>query len=291
MDYRKIAVGLLVIVATYFIVSPLLGREKVVVNNCPRCPNTIPQIEKDSFSITPSAIFSKVQILNLKDGMLDIPEDTDYLMIEIGANNAEIMIETHLPKYEKGFLITFEPLLDKYSQLIARYSQKLITWSPLGFQHPRGIALPFAISDQDGEMAKFNLAPIDGCSSLLEHNKDATWAEWCSTINEVRYVPTISLETVLKMIPSKFDVNLMKVDAQGFDLHVIRSGKTELPRVRKIITETVADSCEPLYVGQLRCTGIIAALDELGFAPNFTECTWKGHCERDYEFTRKNEHH
>ena len=55
-------------------------------------------------------------------------------------------IPPHPPRYAPStFLLSFEPLLDKYASLISRNSRP-DTRAPLGHHHPRGLVLPFAVS-------------------------------------------------------------------------------------------------------------------------------------------------
>eukprot|EP00392_Amoebophrya_sp_AT5.2_P017694 g18101.t1 len=133
--------------------------------------------------------------------------------IEIGANNQGTLLDdgelaqvgffdtegtgTVSPEVENangvtaGFLLTFEPLLDKYADLLhsgrERQSIQGQTARPLGFHHERGMVLPFAVSSPastpsaqphqpqnaaavdeqhiDG-FTTFHVSNGDGCSSL-----------------------------------------------------------------------------------------------------------------------------
>ena len=60
--------------------------------------------------------------------------------------------------------MSFEPLLDKYADLL---SDKSSEFSALGLQHPRALALPFAVDNCAGPAATFYVSPTDACSSLL----------------------------------------------------------------------------------------------------------------------------
>ena len=55
----------------------------------------------------------------------------------------------------------------------------------------------------------------------------------------VDFVPVLSLEAVLRAVPRRVDVELVKIDAQGFDLEIVKGASRQtLRRVRKIVAET-----------------------------------------------------
>ena len=73
----------------------------------------------------------------------------------------------------KAFVLTFEPLLDKYAVLLARGTKRfhgagsLDQAVPLAHHHQRGVVLPIAVSPAHGSrMATINVSRIAGCSSL-----------------------------------------------------------------------------------------------------------------------------
>ena len=52
---------------------------------------------------------------------LRMPPSTEYVLMEIGCSDWDTMDETDLDQHRgRGFLISFEPLLDKYAVLLAR---------------------------------------------------------------------------------------------------------------------------------------------------------------------------
>lgn len=67
----------------------------------------------------------------------------------------------------------------------------------------------------------------------------------------VDFVPVIGLDALLKAIPMEVDIDILKTDAQGFDLDVIKSARRDtLRRVRMIKTETYLPGvAEKRYVG------------------------------------------
>ena len=66
--------------------------------------------------------------------------------IEVGAHAWEnLQFSPVFSKSEEDFLISFEPLLDKYALLLSRYEADVTERRPLGFQHQRGLVFPFAL--------------------------------------------------------------------------------------------------------------------------------------------------
>ena len=102
------------------------------------------------------------------DGSLaGVPEGA-HLVLEIGANTRNTLDRELLPQRPDAFLITFEPLLDKYAALLARNSRP-DTRATLGAHHPRGLVLPFAVSGEHNGVRAFKISGrTDGCASLLD---------------------------------------------------------------------------------------------------------------------------
>ena len=91
-----------------------------------------------------------MQVGLLQDGLLPIPEEAQTILLEIGASDRNTMDEEMLPRLPKEtFLISAEPLIDKYARALGRrapaYSVK-DSLEPLGQHHERGIVLPIAVS-------------------------------------------------------------------------------------------------------------------------------------------------
>lgn len=249
-----------------------------------------------------------VHLAQLKeDGSLDIPSGV-HLALEIGANTRNTLDRELLPYDSSLFLLTFEPLLDKYATLLSRNSRP-DTRTPLGFHHPRGIALPFAVSSDANAVREFKIsgkadspsplaspAPAtltqvrefkisgktDGCASLLSavssyYSNDCTNT---SGVLERRAVPSVSLEVILGTWLRGRDVSVAKVDAQGLDVGVVRSGGRYLSQLKAVQLEVVRDrpplKCEPQYAAEpgraseAKCGVLVRAMDELGDEPDGT---------------------
>lgn len=222
--------------------------------------------------------------------------------MEIGANNHELerdelgQLLDGEDDSEGGFLLSFEPLLDKYSYLLSFSSgggAENNAAVNLGLQHRRGLALPYAVghcgeskSDRSSKgigAAVFHVTALDGCSSLRPPTADfklqnqeiastgagMSWPSWvvdrCAHLQEERSVPCVSLATVVGNWLGARPIARMKVDAQGSDLDVIKSAGEFLHRLLFINLEVHSRLAAPLYHGQASCDEVLLTMRNLGF--------------------------
>jgi hypothetical protein len=97
------------------------------------------------------------------DGGLVMPPTTRHVIIEIGCSDRDTADDLLLPHDPHAFLISFEPLLDKYSLLLGRgtsryHANKKDLSVPLGHHHPRGVVLPLAVSPAGAGVASINVS-------------------------------------------------------------------------------------------------------------------------------------
>ena len=89
--------------------------------------------------------------------------------------------------------------------------------------------LPFALADVD-KYVKFNENFAPACGSILPSAKNA-W--WCALTSNVLYVPALSMNTLLKMVPAtSYDFHYLKVDVEGAEELVLQGGSEFIPRFR-----------------------------------------------------------
>ena len=241
----------------------------------------------------------------LANGSLALPARTSEVIIEIGANSRNTMDVDVLPNRTITFLLTFEPILDKYAALLARASKPdtKVPGSRLGFHHDRGLVLPYAIGSEDGH-ATFHLdGEMDGCASLLEGRNNLVVAgRTCGSVylrrKEERRVPTVTLHTVLNKWLAWPDgggwpISFLKVDAQGFDLQAILSAGPLSSRLRVVQLEVQRDACPSMYAGAPNCSTVVHTMKKLGFLSNKQCHTSKflgyRRCESNFIFFRRNE--
>lgn len=163
---------------------------------------------------TADGLYAAVQIATLVNGTLPIPPNLS-LAIEIGTSDRDTLDVELLPYAHDWFLLSLEPLSDKYARGLARNSKgRGDAFQRLGHHHDRGIILPLAVGDTATDGGSFNAINVGsnaGCSSLLSINRDSNRLKWCKHVAERRQVPTVSLEAVLGWAAQP--VEFMKVEA------------------------------------------------------------------------------
>ncbi|CAE7575529.1 unnamed protein product [Symbiodinium necroappetens] len=258
-------------------------------------------------------LFARLQVAHLpfERNWQHLAMEPAHFFLEVGANNFELErkdLDLLLSDRAGGFLISFEPLLDKYGHLLSfRRDQYFVN---LGLQHPRALALPYAVDACPMGQAVFHVTPVDGCSSLLvpaeqfqsrnqeslESGRGTSWPKWveqeCSVLKERRVVPCVSLRTVLGDWLQGRPVARVKVDAQGMDLQVVRSAGDFVTQLLFVKLEVQSLRAAPLYEGQVFCPEVLSSMKSLGFVladtsrRESTSCNSSG-AERDLDFIRK----
>jgi hypothetical protein len=242
-------------------------------------PDASPGTAADSSPLN-SMLSVTIDVARLRaNGTLAIPAGTREILIEVGANTRNTADVELLPARPHAFLITFEPILDKYGTLLSRNSHA-DRKSPLGHHHKRGLVLPIAVSADEGHATFHMDGDIDGCASLLPASRVRSF-KGCATPDaasrEERKVPTVSLRTVLgKWLAWEggggWPVAYLKVDAQGYDLQVVESAGELLDRVEQLEIEVVRDSCGAMYVGAPNCSAAVAYMARRGYTKVNKNC-------------------
>ena len=239
----------------------------------------------------PDGLFAPIQVAHwpFARNWQHLPWEPRHFFLEVGANNHELEreeLEPLLHDGPNGFLLSFEPLLDKYSYLISFSSgggAENNAAVNLGLQHRRGMALPYAIGAHCGAEVRtsvFHVTSLDGCSSLrapsldFEKNQKAgvsgmSWPSWvverCSHLQEERVVPCVPLSTVIGEWLGGRYMARMKIDAQGSDLDVIKSAGEYLDRLLYVSMEVHSNLAAPIYHGQPPCEEVLVTMKRLGF--------------------------
>lgn len=159
-------------------------------------------------------------------GMFNFSNAIKRIKIDVGAHDKVDV--TEIGHDRSLFVIAFEPTPYNYLK------------NP---SHERLLMLPHAVSTDEG-FTNFYMSAYDECNSLLPQSADVapylnneSYAIKCITTQQKITVPTIRMETILKMIPSQLEVELLKIDAQGFDVQVAKSAGNQIRRVRRLILE------------------------------------------------------
>ena len=159
---------------------------------------------ESTWRVTPLTV--PLHVANLIDGELsDLPQGDAPILIEIGSSDRNTLDVELLPRLPDAFLVTAEPLVDKYARALSRRvtaKQARDTFEPLGRHHERGLVLPIAIgpAPSDGRTAVFNA--VGGCSSLLSVQRNASFGSWCFGVREQRRVRVFPLSVLLSWVPA-----------------------------------------------------------------------------------------
>jgi len=259
------------------------------------------QISLAKVLLAPDGLFATTQLARLdpSSGAIFMPSTTRYTLIEVGCSDWGTLDETVLDKHAHGFLISFEPMLDKFAVLMARgttryHGPQHDMAVPIGHHHRRGVVLPLAVSPQGGPL-NFTVHRRAGCSSLLNANATATstWGRRCQHVLEHRRVESISLAQAIALA-GPLPVRHLKTDAQGVDFKLIKALEQQHPgllfrRVLSVQMETRTAQCTPLYEGQETCNEVLAYMRRLGYSSNHNcpspmNTEW---CERTMQFYHK----
>ena len=147
-------------------------------------------------------------------GTLPIPPSAWPVVLEVGASDRNTMREEflgRLPAASRAFLVTAEPLIEKYARGLAKYQRGSGDgFQPLAQHADSGLILPLAIGPTEG-MHSFTVAANAGCSSLLAASKYLP--RWCATSRETRMVPVVRLERLLRWMDHP--VEFAKIDSQA----------------------------------------------------------------------------
>ena len=144
----------------------------------------------------------------------------------------------------------------------------------------------------DGQIRELKVGPNAGCSSLRLPNRGRhggadrgkAFGAWCDTTGhgawkKGRQVWAVPMRKLLEWIGRPVD--FVKVDAQGMDLEVFKSGGQMLSHVRRVQLEVISDDCKPVYQHQPTCSTVVEELRMLGFVPlTPLPCTPSAHAAR-----------
>jgi len=246
-----------------------------------------------AYVLTDTGLAVTTQVVPMSNGVFKVPPGTEYLAVEIGCSDRNTMDEDWLEQNPKGFLVSFEPLLDKYAILLARGTKRYHRDEkdlsvPLGHHHRRGIVLPFAVTPSStGGNIVLNVSPIAGCSSTAKVKRTGFSGRLCKTVSERRLVDSLGLVQVLNMTRPK-PIRILKIDAQGIDYALVRSVSVEFlrERVEGIRLETISHACRKLYDGQVSCEQVVAYMSSAGYYPDRPCSQSKDMCEVDVLFSR-----
>ena len=171
------------------------------------------------------------------------------LVFDVGANIGQYGWELREHGYA-GKIVSFEPLSGPYRELAG-----------LSAQRPPWTAVNIGLGDRSGT-ATIHVAGNSECSSLLPMS-----ARHAEADASVRYVAEESiristLQEVWNDHSGPGDRTYLKIDAQGFERHIIRGAGPVLQRALGIQLEL---SFTPLYEGETPFREMVDEMKSLGF--------------------------
>jgi FkbM family methyltransferase len=189
-----------------------------------------------------------------QNGYFIFDKATTSVIIEVGTNDDPDMGQL-LKVHKNMTLIGFEPQPEVYSRMVRNFRMK-----------SRLLAIPAAVTPTK-KFSRMYVSAHNGCTSMLSMNDRARHfakqqgkraprkssviqlrtLEYCANVAEQILVPSFPLDEILKRISPSVTIDLLMVDAQGFDIHVASTiGRSNRDRVRWIILE-----CQDLSPGHL----------------------------------------
>ena len=153
----------------------------------------------------------------------------------------------NLIKHKNIFSIGIDPLIKEYKNR----NNTLNTFN---------ILYEFAIDIKDGK-TQFNITESMDTSSIYEFNTELTKSKddinkfyipehvfnYTTTIKEKREVETKTLSTIIEKDLKHEIIHILKIDAQGNDLNVIKSSSNYLNNIMFIVMESTSDDTTTLY--------------------------------------------
>ena len=188
------------------------------------------------------------------------------IIFELGVNTFGTVRDglLGLPFFSDHYVVSFEPLLDKWAGNLATHPDaKPIHRQPVG-QHHTPVApschLPSA-QRRGRPRASGGLhrwlqfaAPYRTCGASNR---------LCSTVVETRRVPVISLRTALGWLPPHGEVDFLKCDIQGLDAMAILSAGNRIRMIRKMLFEVPI--AKVANIGAMNCSVSLNTISSHGF--------------------------
>jgi FkbM family methyltransferase len=188
----------------------------------------------------------------LSNHKLAFPDTVKRVFVEVGTND-EPELGPLLLNHRDAMLIGFEPQPEVFKAMIAKFPWK-----------KRIVTIPAAVTPTRGFTNMF-ISEHKGCSSMLnmntkardfadKHGKKAVKKSGVIQLRTIKYcasttgsiaVPSFPLLDVLGRIPDNVIIDLVMIDAQGFDIFVVSTiGRNVANRTRFIVLE-----CQDLTPG------------------------------------------
>jgi Methyltransferase FkbM domain len=192
--------------------------------------------------------------------LLKFPPETKRVWIDVGVNKmSDFLVNLDEPDGADLFVLGYEPSA---------------VWKPC--PHPRCVVL-WAAATPAHDVVEVNVqGGADLCNSLLRPNAGTKSKLWrgCVTQQTTKdgrpvtvHAPGVPLSEVVARIPPSVVVEYVKIDAQGYDLEVMKGALPESRRIQVVSLEAmdVEDRSKLLYQGQPTLSDINAILGRAGW--------------------------
>jgi FkbM family methyltransferase len=169
-------------------------------------------------------------------------------IIDVGANRGE-MVSVFARCFPRARIHAFEPL-ELCQPPLAQMKKEL----------PQLTVHQVALGNHSGEMEMFqnDYAPSSGVLPMLDRHREL----WPKTANEkLIKVPMVTLDSVAASEDFQYPA-ILKLDVQGFELHVLDGAENVLPHCSLVQLEVLFES---LYEGQANFADLNSRLYAHGF--------------------------
>jgi FkbM family methyltransferase len=169
-------------------------------------------------------------------------------VVDVGAARGDFSAGI-LRLWPKAELICVEPIESQAALLRERFESEKVH------------VVNAAAGDQDGEMAFHEVRNLDS-SSILPMGRHRAEFPSISTETSEYAVRVRGLDSVVEDFWAESDIDLLKVDVQGYELPVLRGASRTLQRSRFVIVEV---SLRALYDGQAPFEEVLLTMHNAGF--------------------------
>jgi len=174
-------------------------------------------------------------------------------VIDVGANHGQFASMIRRAGY-RGVIISVEPQMESYATLAAAARTD-----------PLWTALNIALGERD-EDATLNVLAASDLNSLLRPSANMVLATRDSDVRETQQVQVRRLDSIFEALVHEVEAPrvFLKLDTQGYDLHVLRGADQSLGKIVGLQSEL---SVIPLYEGTADYIHALSVYRELGFEP------------------------
>ena len=175
-------------------------------------------------------------------------DKTEAYVIDVGAAAGNFSAEV-IQAVPRAKIVCVEPVPECHKTLTARFAKSDVS------------LVQAALGDHDGEVIFHETSGRDSSSVLPmeRHREEFPLVSW-----EVATYPVklLRLDTLLAGDPETLAIDLLKIDAQGYELPVLVGAERTLRRCRFVLVET---AFMPLYLGQAPFEDVVVFLHQRGF--------------------------